>query len=313
MRGRDDAAAVYRAALVRDAPDLADAHFNLARLCEAARIAPGRGAAPERFSQAHWRPVTSRLRAADTRDRGRQERPDDASGPRPTASPDPVHRQQLYVAQPSCRACCRISRQRSNIRTRVEFDLIFAGGRVSSATGMPASPGRLAKQSWNYVVLQEQSTLPVKNPGRYHENVRLFAPEIARRGADGALFDVVEAAGARPGIASPRRRESRRRDRRTRSSRSRRCLARRSWPRHTDIPLHATDEAAVIRAAAGSLPGGVRVPGPLVRASAARDFPFPSRCGSDRDVAAALHAVASLVAAALAVRGDGDVVHVSSA
>lgn len=38
------------------------------------------------------------------------------------------------------------------------------------------------------VVLQEQSTLPVKNAVRYHENVRLFAPLIAQHGARTVLY-----------------------------------------------------------------------------------------------------------------------------
>ena len=46
----------------------------------------------------------------------------------------------------------------------------------------------LAASTWDFVVLQEQSTLPVKNPQRYHENVRLFADEVAKRGASLALY-----------------------------------------------------------------------------------------------------------------------------
>ncbi|MEO8740346.1 MAG: SGNH/GDSL hydrolase family protein [Casimicrobiaceae bacterium] len=38
----------------------------------------------------------------------------------------------------------------------------------------------LHAEPWNFVVLQEQSTLPVKNSLRYHENVRLFANELAK-------------------------------------------------------------------------------------------------------------------------------------
>ena len=41
---------------------------------------------------------------------------------------------------------------------------------------------------WDFVVLQEQSTLPVKNAKRYHENVRLFDTEIAKRGAKTVLY-----------------------------------------------------------------------------------------------------------------------------
>ena len=38
----------------------------------------------------------------------------------------------------------------------------------------------LARATWDFVVLQEQSTLPLKSPKRYHENVRLCAAEIAK-------------------------------------------------------------------------------------------------------------------------------------
>jgi len=46
----------------------------------------------------------------------------------------------------------------------------------------------LAGASWDYVVLQEQSTLPFKSPQRYHDSVRLFHPEIARNGAKTVLY-----------------------------------------------------------------------------------------------------------------------------
>jgi hypothetical protein len=46
----------------------------------------------------------------------------------------------------------------------------------------------LAAGEWDYVVLQEQSTLPIKNPKRYHENARLFAAEIAEHGAKTLLY-----------------------------------------------------------------------------------------------------------------------------
>ena len=46
----------------------------------------------------------------------------------------------------------------------------------------------LTTAEWHYVVLQEQSTLPLKSPARYHENVRLFAAEIAKRGAETVLY-----------------------------------------------------------------------------------------------------------------------------
>jgi len=42
--------------------------------------------------------------------------------------------------------------------------------------------------SWDYVVLQEQSTLPIKNAARYHENVRLFDEVIRQCGAKTVLY-----------------------------------------------------------------------------------------------------------------------------
>jgi hypothetical protein len=47
---------------------------------------------------------------------------------------------------------------------------------------------RLEAGSWDLVVLQEQSTLPIKNRARYHENVRLFHPLIQAQGARTALY-----------------------------------------------------------------------------------------------------------------------------
>ncbi len=41
---------------------------------------------------------------------------------------------------------------------------------------------------YDYVVLQEQSTLPVKNGSRMHENVRLFADAITAAGAKMVLY-----------------------------------------------------------------------------------------------------------------------------
>src|SRR6185295_620584 len=41
---------------------------------------------------------------------------------------------------------------------------------------------------YDYVVLQEQSTLPIKNPQRMHENIRLFDKEIKDSGAKTALY-----------------------------------------------------------------------------------------------------------------------------
>jgi hypothetical protein len=46
----------------------------------------------------------------------------------------------------------------------------------------------LSESSWDLVVLQEQSTLPIKNPRRYHENVRAMAALVAAAGAEPVLY-----------------------------------------------------------------------------------------------------------------------------
>jgi hypothetical protein len=73
--------------------------------------------------------------------------------------------------------------------TRVEVATIFAGGAsLRRHWNAGNAQNALANTTWDYVVLQEQSTLPVKNAQRYHENVRLFAAEIAKHGAKIALY-----------------------------------------------------------------------------------------------------------------------------
>ena len=72
---------------------------------------------------------------------------------------------------------------------RVEVDAIVAGGAsLRRHWNAGRAQAAMVTTRWDYVVLQEQSTLPVKNPVRYHENVRLFAAEIERRGAQPALY-----------------------------------------------------------------------------------------------------------------------------
>jgi len=71
----------------------------------------------------------------------------------------------------------------------VEVETISAGGAsLRRHWNAGVAQEALAKGQWDYVVLQEQSTLPVKNRARYHDNVRLFAAEIARHGLRVALY-----------------------------------------------------------------------------------------------------------------------------
>lgn len=71
----------------------------------------------------------------------------------------------------------------------IECELISVGG-ASLRTHWNA--GRAAKQiesgNYDYVVLQEQSTLPVKNAGRMAENVRLFDAAIRQANAKTVLY-----------------------------------------------------------------------------------------------------------------------------
>lgn len=73
--------------------------------------------------------------------------------------------------------------------TRVETGMIVAGGAsLRRHWNAGVAQQTIANSRWDYVVLQEQSTLPLKNPARYHENVRLFDAEIARQGAKTLLY-----------------------------------------------------------------------------------------------------------------------------
>ena len=71
----------------------------------------------------------------------------------------------------------------------MQHDLISVGG-ASLRTHWNA--GRAAKViktgGYDYVVLQEQSTLPVKNAKRMAENVRLFHEAIDRAGSQTVLY-----------------------------------------------------------------------------------------------------------------------------
>ena len=72
---------------------------------------------------------------------------------------------------------------------RMDHRLITAGG---ASLPMHWNKGEAAKAiregDYDYVVLQEQSTLPVKNAARMHENVQLFDAEIKAAGSKTALY-----------------------------------------------------------------------------------------------------------------------------
>jgi hypothetical protein len=70
-----------------------------------------------------------------------------------------------------------------------QHDLISAGGaslRMHWNAGTALK--RIKAGKYDCVVLQEQSTLPIKNPLRMHENIRLFDEAIKASGAKTALY-----------------------------------------------------------------------------------------------------------------------------
>jgi len=71
----------------------------------------------------------------------------------------------------------------------VEVESIIAGGAsLRRHWNAGVAQRALDASRFDWVVLQEQSTLPVKNAQRYHDNVRLFAPLIAAHAARAALY-----------------------------------------------------------------------------------------------------------------------------
>jgi hypothetical protein len=72
---------------------------------------------------------------------------------------------------------------------KLHYSLITAGGASLRMHWNKGEAQRtLAASPFDYVVLQEQSTLPVKNAGRMHENIRLFDDVIKKAGATTVLY-----------------------------------------------------------------------------------------------------------------------------
>jgi hypothetical protein len=89
---------------------------------------------------------------------------------------------------------------RNNLPLLVEHIATVAGKRFNHR--LISVGGASLRRHWNngeagweidrggydFVVLQEQSTLPIKNPKRMHENVRLFDERIKKAGSQTALY-----------------------------------------------------------------------------------------------------------------------------
>ena len=72
---------------------------------------------------------------------------------------------------------------------QLQHQLISAGGAsLRMHWNKGHAQNRIKEDEFDYVVLQEQSTLPMKNATRMHENVRLFDEVIRAAGAKTALY-----------------------------------------------------------------------------------------------------------------------------
>jgi hypothetical protein len=72
---------------------------------------------------------------------------------------------------------------------RLDHRLISMGGAsLKMHWNKGVAQEAMKSTKYDYVVLQEQSTLPVKGPARMHESVRLFDEEIRGSGAKTVLY-----------------------------------------------------------------------------------------------------------------------------
>lgn len=73
--------------------------------------------------------------------------------------------------------------------TAIESEVVAAGGAsLRQHLNKGTAALLLAEGGWDYVVLQEQSTLPVKNPQRSQQNIRDFHGIIEDAGARTVLY-----------------------------------------------------------------------------------------------------------------------------
>ena len=72
--------------------------------------------------------------------------------------------------------------------TMIESKVIAAGGASLRRHWNAGAADTISDETWDYVVFQEQSTLPIKNGKRFHENVRQFVPVMKVSGATMVLF-----------------------------------------------------------------------------------------------------------------------------
>ena len=70
----------------------------------------------------------------------------------------------------------------------IEHQVISAGGASLRRHFNAGASDDIRGGKWDYVILQEQSTLPIKNSARFHENVREYVQAIEDCGAELVLY-----------------------------------------------------------------------------------------------------------------------------
>ncbi len=70
----------------------------------------------------------------------------------------------------------------------IESQMIVAGGASLRLHLNSGAVQTALAEKWDIVILQEQSTLPIKNTKRFHENVREMQELISETGAQTALY-----------------------------------------------------------------------------------------------------------------------------
>ena len=77
----------------------------------------------------------------------------------------------------------------ANPARRIETRRVISNGAALKAHwDRGTARDEIKRSAWDYVVLQEQSTLPLKNRARMHEYIRHFDQEIRARGAKTVLY-----------------------------------------------------------------------------------------------------------------------------
>jgi hypothetical protein len=76
----------------------------------------------------------------------------------------------------------------AEVGQQLDWEVIAAGGASLRRHWNAGAGDRIAEGVWDLVVLQEQSTLPLKNGARFHENVREFAAVTAAAAVPLALY-----------------------------------------------------------------------------------------------------------------------------